>query len=367
LIRVLHVLDKICVDSGASRVVMNYYSKLDHSRLTFDFMLNEDPDAETRAFIEDNGSKIFIMPGLKATNTFKYIKALKEFYKTHDYRIVHGHVANSAVFYLGLARKKVPFRIIHSHNTKSADILWKRLRNWVLTRFIRKECAANRYFACSRAAAEFLFGPKNDVLIVNNAIEIESFLFNANKRDSIRSELSLDDKMVVGHVGRFCTQKNHSFLIDVFAEFYQNNPNAVLLLTGSGELYDDIKRRVKNRGLGDAVIFTGPVNNVDEHMNAMDVFVLPSLFEGLPLTGVEAQINGLPCIFSDRVTTEVQISDEVLFLPLGHTSLWVEGISRMLDCGRADAENVRVDEFDINVQIKRLEAYYSGLFSEDTA
>ena len=364
MIRVLHVLDKICVNSGASRVVMNYYGKLDHNILTFDFMLNEEPDAETRAYIEAKGSKIFIMPGLRAANTFKYIRALKEFYKTHDYKIVHGHVANSAVFYLGLARKYVPFRIIHSHNTKSADILWKRLRNWVLTRFIRCECVANRYVACSMDAAEFLFGTAggaSDVLIVNNAVDIESFLYNANKRDSLRQKLSLDDKPVVGHVGRFCAQKNHGFLIDFFAELYDTMPNAILLLIGDGELYDSVVEKVAKLGLSDAAIFTGAVNNVQDYMSAMDVFVLPSLFEGLPLTGVEAQVNGLPCVFSDRVTLEVKISDGTSFLPLGCKGLWVEEISRMLSDGRVSAGDIRMDEFDIGSQVKRLEAFYEGL------
>ena len=161
LTRVLHVLDKISVGSGVSVVVMNYYSKLDHKKITFDFMLNEDVDEETRTYIESNGSKIFIMPNLKTANTFKYIKALKRFYKTHDYKIVHGHVVNSAVFYLGIARKKVLFRIIHSHNTRSSDVFWKRIRNWLLTRFIRS--VANSYMACSEIAAEFLFGKNNTI------------------------------------------------------------------------------------------------------------------------------------------------------------------------------------------------------------
>jgi len=359
LTRVLHVLDKISVDSGVSAVVMNYYNKLDHKKLTFDFMLNEDLDAETRAYIEGNGSKIFIMPGLRVANLFKYIRALRAFYKAHDYRIVHGHVANSAVFYLGLARKKVPFRIIHSHNTMSSDIFWKRIRNWVLTRFIKR--VANRYMACSERAAMFLFGSSDNVTIINNAIDIERFLYDEKKRERIRHELSIDDKQVIGHIGRFSAQKNHGFLIEVFSKLHKENPNVILLLIGNGELYNGVVQKVKERKLDDAVIFTGSVSNVDDYMNAMDVFVLPSLFEGLPLTGVEAQINGLPCFFSSEITKEIQITDSARFLLLSDTKIWCDEIAHVLGQGRADKSDIQMQAFDINVQVKGLMEYYGSL------
>jgi len=141
-------------------------------------------------------------------------------------------------------------------------------------------------------------------------------------------------------------------------------PNSVLLLIGSGELYDSVTEKVMDLGLGDAVLFTESVNNVNDYMNTMDVFVLPSLFEGLPLTGVEAQINGLPCVFSDRVTQEVQITDDLLFLPLDNIRLWAEEIGRQLACGRIDAGDIKMAEFDISSQVKRLMAYYEGLLEE---
>jgi len=197
LTRVLHVLDKIDINSGVSSVVMNYYKKLDHSKLTFDFMLNEDIDIGTREYIEGNGSKVFIMPSLKVANTFKYIRALKMFYKSHDYSIIHGHVANSAVFYLGQARKTIPYRIMHSHQAGGVTILWKRIRNWVLTRFIK--CVANEYIACSSLAADFMFGKNSNAVIIRNAIEINRFRLNEATREDVRTGLGLNDKTINGN------------------------------------------------------------------------------------------------------------------------------------------------------------------------
>jgi len=338
---------------------MNYYNKLEHKELTFDFMLNEDVDAGTRAYIEGNGSRIFVMPGLRAVNIFKYVKSLKEFYKSHNYNIIHGHVANSAVFYLGYVRKTVPVRIIHSHNTKASDVFWKRIRNWVLTRFLRR--VANRFAACSETAAIFLFGRVDNVKIVSNAIEINKFLYYSDVRKRIRRELSVEDKIIIGHVGRFSAQKNHKFLIECFHELHNNNPDTVLLLIGSGELYEDIVHDVKKRDLSEAVIFAGSADNVCEYLNAMDVFILPSFFEGLPLTGIEAQVNGLPCVFSDMITREVQISDSAFFLPLGDAGVWADEVIRAAGCGRSEAGDMRMAAFDIDVQVKELAAYYKEL------
>lgn len=358
-IRVLHVLDKISVDSGVSSMVMNYYTKLEHNRLTFDFMLNEDTDLKTRAYIESNGSKIYVMPNLKVTNTFKYLKALKEFYKIHDYKIIHGHVANSAVFYLGLA-KNIPYRIIHSHSIRSSDILWRRVRNWFLTRCIKG--VANRYIACSKEAAKFLFGKTDNVTILNNAIDIEKFIFNQEKRKEIRSSLSLQDEIVIGHVGRFNPVKNHDFLIDAFYGVYKNNQNTRLLLIGNGELYGNIAQKVKKLGLEEAVIFLGATDNVGAYMSAMDVFMLPSLFEGLGLVGVEAQTSGLRVLASEYVPRVMDVTGTVDFLKLDKAVWTQKMIHLQANCGRQEQGNkVKGSRFDIETQSQQLYKYYEKL------
>ena len=356
--RILHVLDKLSVESGVSSVVMNYYKKLDHENITFDFMLNENIDAGTRDYIESKGSKIYIMPQLKFVNFFKYMKALKNFYEKSDYKIIHGHVANSAVFYLGLA-KNIPYRIIHSHNTRAADALWKRVRNWILTRFIG--FVSNRHAACSNAAAEFLFGKNNNALILNNAIDIDEFLFDAEIRESMRGKYGMRDKFVIGHAGRFCPQKNHIFLIDCFNDIYKNNNNARLLLIGNGELYHDIMQKTENLNLKKAVLFAGATDDVRAYMNAMDVFVLPSLFEGLPVVAVEAQASGLPVILSEKITRESDITGNIVFLPL-EKNLWVDEIQAVRRQDRtAYGTKVKGSCFDINTQVEKLCVYYEEL------
>jgi glycosyltransferase involved in cell wall biosynthesis len=360
--RVLHVLDKISVDSGVSSVVMNYYGRLEHSNITFDFMLNEDVDAKTRAYIEGNGSKIYVMPELKVRNLFKYIKDLKYFYKNHDYKIIHGHVANSAFFYLGLA-KDVPYKIMHSHSIKSSDIFWKRIRNWFLTRFIKKN--ANSYIACSEEAAEFLFGSLNNVMILNNAVDTDKFIFSEEKRKEIRSSLKLGDEFVIGHAGRFSAVKNHGFLIDIFNEVYRSNKKNRLILLGSGELYDDTVKKVKAFGLEEAVIFVGVTNDVGAYMSAMDIFVLPSLFEGLGLVGVEAQASGLRVLASDKVPWLMNVTGNAEFIRLDK-NIWVQKLANAkTDCGRHGQDSkVKGSQFDINTQCRRLYDYYKNLLKK---
>lgn len=360
-IRVLHVLDKISAGSGASSVVMNYYTRLSHDKLTFDFMLNEDPDIKTRAYIEGNGSKIYVMPELKAVNILRYIKSLRAFYKNSDYKIIHGHVANSAVFYLGLA-KNVPYRIIHSHSVKSSDIWWKRIRNRFLISFINY--VANEYIACSKEAADFLFGRKNNATILNNAIDVGKFLFDDEKRGEIRSFLKLENELVIGHVGRFSAVKNHSFLIDIFHEVYKGNTNTRLMLIGGGELYDNTVQKVKKLRLGKAVLFLGTTDDVGAYMNAMDVLVLPSLFEGLGLVGVEAQASGLRVLASENITRIMDVTGNVDFLTLDK-AVWVQTLINLQgNCDRREqGRKVKGGSFDIETQSRRLYEYYEKLLA----
>ena len=362
VIRILHVLDKISTDSGVSSMVMNYYTKLEHDKITFDFMLNEDTDTKSKAYIENKGSKIYVMPKLKITNIFKYIVALKRFYNNNSYNIIHGHVANSAVIYLGLA-KSIPYRIIHSHSIKSSDILWKRIRNWFLNRFVKH--VANCYIACSEEAAKFLFGKTENIKILNNAIDVEKFIFNKEKRKEIRYSLGLSDEIVIGHVGRFSPVKNHDFLIDVFNEVYKSNNNTRLLLIGNGELYSNIVIKAKKFGLEKAIIFLGKKDNVEDYMNAIDVFMLPSLFEGLGLVGVEAQASGLQVLASENIPRVMDVTGNVEFLKLDK-DVWVQRFINLHPNSDRQKQGGRVEgsRYDINTQTHNLYKYYQNLSND---
>ena len=350
-------MDKLDIRSGLSCVVMNYYKKLDSSRITFDFMLNEEPDAEIRKNIESNGSRIYVMPALKVRNTFRYIKALRDFYAAHDYKIIHGHVANSAVFYLGLA-KSGSVRIIHSQNAGGSAVLLKRIRNRVLTFFIR--FVANRFIACSKEAAEYLFGKKDGVLILNNAIEVERFVFDSRKREETRSALNLQDKKVIGHVGRFCAEKNHSFLIDVFEEIYLKDSSFALLLVGSGELFAEIERKVSVSAASGNITLAGSPESVNEYLCAMDIFAMPSVSEGVPLTAVEAQACGLPVLLSDRISVETNVSGRCVFLSL--EADWADELMKTEAVDRVHAgEAVRDSDYNVEKQVDKLCRYYESV------
>ena len=353
------MLDKISASSGVSAVVMNYFGKLE-GKVSFDFMLNEEPDNEDRRKLESRGSKVFVMPGLQASNLPSYVSALKKFYENHQYDIVHGHVANSAAFYLGLA-KKTPHRIIHSHNTQSSDVMWKRARNWLANGPIR--FVANRQMACSVPAAEYLFGKKNSAFILNNAIEIDKFLFCGCSRDRVRAKHGLGNEKVIGHVGRFCNQKNQGFLIDAFYKAYCINKKLRLMLVGDGQLLNKAANKAKRLGVNDAVIFVGVTKDVPSYLSAMDVFVLPSKFEGLGIAAIEAQASGLPVLASSAVPEEVNVNGAVVFLDLDR-GLWAQ---RLIDARPNTRDRINTGRglkgslFDIDEQAKELYLYYLGL------
>lgn len=359
-------MDKLHYESGVSSVALNYALNIDNSAYVVDFMVNEPPVEQLRKLVEDNGGKIFVMPELRLKKSLKYLISLIRFYNEHkEYRIIHGHVANSAVFYLGMAMLyKVPYRIIHSHNSYASDIKWKAVRNKILCLPIK--LVANRYLACSRVAANFLFGNNLDnVQIIHNAIEIDKFRFDRNVRNEARLSLSAENNFVVGHVGRMCLQKNHSFLLKVFKEIKLLEPKSILFLVGDGELRSELEQESKNLGISESVQFLGITKNIPEFMQAIDLLIMPSLFEGLPVVGVEAQATGLACIFSSNITSEVKIGDNTEFMPLEASP--EEWAKKALELGRNYKREKPIqglERYDIHVQAQRLKEYYDSLYKE---
>ena len=205
----------------------------------------------------------------------------------------------------------IPVRISHSHNTVTRfDFKWpiKILYKYLL------RLVATDYVACGIDAGKYLFG--KEVKVIHNAIDVDKFKFNGKARNKLRKELNIENKFVIGHVGRFEPQKNHNFLIDVFYEYQKRDNDAVLLLIGNGSLEDKIKEKVKQLDIQDKVKFTGSISNVNEMYSAMDLFILPSFHEGLPVVGVEAQMSGVTCVFSDNVTKEVKFNENVFYISL---------------------------------------------------
>ena len=317
------------VGGGVESVIMNYYRHLDHSKVQFDFICDEDSTRIPYDEIKKLGGRVFLVP--KYQNLSKYLKALEKLFKENQYRIVHSNINTLSVFPLYAAKKAgVPIRISHSHSTSNPKE-WKRnlIKN-ILRPFSKRY--ATDYFACSEVAGRYLFGNKafdrGEVKIIHNAIDVEKFKFDEVARKKLRKEFGIKDStVVIGHVGRFVQQKNHTFLVDVFNEYHKKNLDSKLLLVGSGPLEDEIKKKVERLGFKDSVLFLGQRDDINKLYSVMDIFCLPSLYEGLPVVGVEAQAAGLPTIFSNRISEEVIVSSYAKIVSIQDTGFYIEKIN----------------------------------------
>lgn len=317
-IRILHVLGRLD-RGGAETSVMNIYRNIDRVRIQFDFMKHTEDKCDYDEEILQLGGRIYSIPKYYCKNYFVYKNNWLNFFNIHpEHKIVHGHTRSTASIYLQIAKKNGLKTIAHSHSTASrGNLIQKSVKN-IMQLPIRH--IADYLFACSQEAGEWLFGKnatkKSNFKIIKNAINIEKYIFRQGKRREIRQNLAIGNRFVIGHVGSFTYPKNHKFLLNVFIKIKEKKPNAVLLLLGEGILKASIIMQVNSLGLKDKVVFTGNVPNVNDYLQAMDVFIFPSIFEGLPVSLIEAQATGLPCIISDRITKEVQITDLIEFISL---------------------------------------------------
>lgn len=300
---------------------------------------------------------------------FSYIKNLKKIFKENDYKVVHSHVNALSVFPLYAAKKVgVKIRIAHSHSTSSKKEHGRNFIKNILRLFSKKY--ATHYFACSELAGRWLFGDKTFdkglVTVINNAIELEKYKFNADIRNKLRVQYGLTNQFVIGHIGRFMSQKNHTFLIDIFNEVQKRRSDAKLILIGDGPLYNEIAEKVEQLGLTDKVVFTGVRSDAGEYYNAMDVFVLPSLYEGFGIVLIEAQANGLPCVASTEVPEEVNIANQVDFLELSDSvESWASHIVNLDTEINRDAYfyKIKNSAFDIEIEAQKLEDKYMEILS----
>ena len=284
---------------GVETYIMNLCENIDLKQIQFDFLVPENFDGIYRKKIEKFGGKIYEVPNFKK-HPLKSFKELKKIYKNEKYDIIHTNLCNSSgVLYVLPAKiiNKETFVIAHSHTSSDKH----RMQHLIFRPILN--IITNERVACSNVAAKWMFGNrKKDVLILNNAVNLEKFGYNEDIRKKVRTQLEIDDKFVIGHVGRFEQEKNHIFLIEIFNEIHKKNPKTVLMLIGTGSLLQSIKLKAKELNLEDSILFMGICENTYELYQAMDIFVLPSIFEGLPVVGIEAQASGLKCIFSDNVT-----------------------------------------------------------------
>lgn len=366
-IRVASVIGRY-IGGGVEAVTINYYRNIDKNKVQLDFICDEDSTNIPYEEIERMGGKVIIIPSY--SKPFKYHKVLKRVLKEGNYKIIHSNINTLSVFSLFAAKcAGVPVRIAHSHSTTNKKEKMKNLMKQVLRPF--SKVFATDYMCCSELAGRWLFGnkecDKGNVYLLNNAIDLDKFKYNESLRKKKRKELGIkDDTLVIGHIGRFVAQKNHDFLIDIFNEIHKKNNNSILLLAGQGPLMEDIKNKVKDLNLEDSVKFLGQRNDANELYQAFDVFLLPSLYEGLPVVGVEAQASGLLCYLSDDMTKETKVLDITKFMSLNNTpEEWADNIlDDVKKYKRIDtSKEMTAKNFNIKEEAKKLEEYYLNLYN----
>ena len=362
-IRVLQVVTYMG-RGGLETMLMNYYRHIDRSKVQFDFLTHREFDGDYDKEIIDLGGNVYHLSNLNPLST-SYKKSLNEFIESHpEYKIVHSHLDCMAGIPLKYAKlNNVPIRIAHAHNSNQTKDLKYPLKLFY-KRNIKKN--ANYLFACGDEAGKWMFNTDN-FKVLNNAINAKDYTLNTNIRNNKRKEFSIsDDSILVGHVGRFFPQKNHEFLIDIFNQFHKYHPNSYLMLVGEGELKTSIQDKARTLGLEDNIIFTGLRSDVNELLQAMDVFLFPSLYEGLPVSIIEAQAAGLPCLISDKVPIECKKTDLVYQLNLNDSvNVWSDKIYELSHITRRDTyEEIKESGFDIIENAKWLENFYIELYKK---
>ncbi len=355
MIRVLHVVTSMD-RGGLETMLMNYYRHIDRSKIQFDFLTHREYKAKYDEEIESLGGIIYHLPKLNPFSV-KYKKALFDFLITHHYTIIHVHQDCLSSVVLKEAKKAaIPVRIAHSHSTSQEKNYLYPIK-WWYRHFIKNY--ATKLFACSQEAGQWMFcGASFEV--VKNAVETEQFVFNKKTRETKRIEFDIkENELLIGNVGNFWSPKNHCFIIDIFDSIRKIVPSR-LILVGEGTTKIEIEEKVASLGIEDKCIFTGVRTDVSDLLQAMDVFLLPSLFEGLPVTIIEAQAAGLPCFISENVPNECMITDLVEQIPLSkNAEYWAERIIASAKKSRRNTHDEIVKAgYDIEDSAKRLQEYY---------
>lgn len=364
-IRVLHVLGTTNLGGAESRI-MELYRCIDRSKVQFDFLVHTTEEGHYSKEIRELGGKIYSLPRFKVVNLAEYKKAIRQFFKEHqEFVAVQGHMTSTASIYLPIAKKENPSVVTIAH-ARSAGVD-KGAKGYV-TKLLRSSLKhkADYCFTCSEEAGIAVFGKKwveqGNVWTIPNAIDAKRFQYNEVVRKEVREELGIQDKFVIGHVGRFGFMKNHTYLVDIFAELCKSREDMALVLIGKGEEEATIHDKLKALGIEDKVLFLGNKFDVERYYQAFDYFVFPSTFEGLPGSVVEAQAAGLHCLISDRITREVALTDLVSYRSIEEEpKLWAEEIlrnAREAFLRKDMQEAIAKKDFDVNTQAARMEEFY---------
>ncbi len=372
MIRVAQVLGKMN-GGGVEQMAMNYFRAIDREKVQFDFYIFKGSTKVPVEEIKALGGRLFVLPTLK--HPFRYMKVLKKLFEENGYDIVHCHLGTLSGFALKAAKKAgVRVRILHNLSASGGGEWLRNLAKLLLKPFAKRY--ATEYLACSELSARWMYGavpvcslneeapPVKVARLTRNAVDADKFRFDEEKRRALREELKISpDTLVFGHIGRFCPQKNQSFLISIFREIVAQHEDSLLIMDGNGKDRFHIQACVMAAQLTDKVIFTDHRYEPHQLYSAFDCFLLPSNYEGLPVVGVEAQAAGLYCLFSDKVTRETKLTDSVQFLSLktppedwACAAICCAGLRN-----EKGAEQVAQAGYEITQAAKELEQYYLGL------
>lgn len=365
-IRVLQVIG-IMNRGGAETMLMNLYRTIDRSKVQFDFVVNSEKEGFFDNEIRWLGGQIFHCPRFNGKNIIPYLKWWDTFFDDHpEYRIIHGHIGSSAALYLGCAKRHSLYIIAHSHSTNHylsfSDYLYSAASFPVRN-------IADFFLVCSSASGISRYGKKtvkavNKCKLFPNAIETRNYQYSTLTRGKVRKSLGVEgSNFLIGHVGRLSEPKNHKFLLEVFDEIHKNDKSTKLVLVGDGELRSQIEQQIVDKKLSNSVIMTGMRNDVNEMMQAFDLLLFPSLYEGLPVTLVEAQTTGLPCLISDIIPRDsILISDLVTTFSLSRSAEeWADKAKEILQRQgkRKDyVKEVSDAGFDVHKTAEWLEEFY---------
>lgn len=365
MMRILHVVSVMDM-GGMENYIMNLYRKIDRSKLQFDFLVHHGRRGIFEDEIEELGGRVYHTTLMDDLNLVNYMRDLNRLFSKNEYRIVHGHLGSTAFFYLGAAKRHgVSARILHSHCPGHPNTVKGYIKHAL---FYLSPIYANIRLACSEQAGKYQFR-KEAFEIVPNGIDVDRFRYDEDMRNDVRRRLGLEGCFVVGHVGRFYYEKNHAYLLRIFQELKKREIDAVLLLLGGGELMEQTRAQARTMGLQDSVRFMGVIGDCGPYYQAMDTFVLPSIYEALPLTGIEAQCAGLPCLFSEGVSREVKIDAQAAFLPIGseNVQMWVD---KLLEVQKRKNGRHRpitgAERFDAEINAQKMVARYEKLWERET-
>lgn len=361
-VRILQITDNLN-RGGIETFIMNVYRSIDRGKIQFDFLISEPSKCDYEDEIIALGGKIFRIPP-KSMGIRKFVKSSNSFLKQNtEYRVVHIHSSSliSSLLWLLTHFRKTQTKIIHSHNTEATQDLKGMMRK--IGQFILRK-QYSYLFGCSTEAGRWMFGDKTlnspKYRFIKNGINTSAFFYDESLRTRKRKEMGLEGKKVIGHIGRFNTQKNHVFIFDVFEKIHQKNPTSVLLLIGQGELWDKMKEKAIKLGLESDILFLGVRHDINELLNAMDVFFLPSLYEGLPVVGIESQATGIPLVVSTEITKEIDISNNVTFESLEkNAEEWASLLLNIKDNNRNTVmDNIKNNGYDIQDTVNILSLIY---------